>query len=249
MRYKNSRTAIYKQLGQVSQERIMALITASVGKAGRNIRQDVTMAQQLLKKVGFDPGPVDGICGPKTIAAIGKFQSSFLSRPDGLIEPNKTTWRKLAAGQYAVSKQWEGDSAKWTQEKKLASLNPAFRQKVEVLLRKLEARGFRPKIFYGWRSVAVQQELVKKGRSRVRFSFHNAKKPDGTPDAYASDIIDSRYGWLNRQETRDYWKAQGEEAKELKLIWGGDWKNPWDPAHVQFFPSSQLSAIKKKSGL
>lgn len=227
----------------------MLIITGSVGKAARNVRQDVITVQQLLKKVGVDPGPVDGICGPKTVAAICKFQSSFFSRPDGLIEPNKTTWRKLIVQKHAVSKEWEGDSAKWTQEKKLASLNPAFGQKVQTLIKKLKARGFRPKIFYGWRSVAVQQELVKKGRSRVRFSFHNAQKPDGTPNSYAADIIDSRYGWSNSQETRNYWKAQGEEAKELRLIWGGEWKNPWDPAHVQFLPNSQLSAIKKKSGL
>jgi len=228
----------------------MSSISASVGKGGKNYRQDVVTIQRFLKKAGVNPGPIDGLCGPKTVAAIIKFQLSLLSRPDGLVEPNKTTWRKLTGKKSPqTSSKWKGDSSKWSLEKKLASLNPDFRSKVKTLLKKMEELGFKPKIFYGWRSVEVQQELVRKGRSRVRFSFHNAQRPDGTPNAYAADIIDRRYGWSNKPATQKYWKAQGEEAKKLGLIWGGVWKNPWDPAHVQFYENSQLGILKKRSGL
>ena len=35
---------------------------------------DVTAAQQALKDKGFDPGPIDGLMGPRTHAAISDFQ-------------------------------------------------------------------------------------------------------------------------------------------------------------------------------
>jgi hypothetical protein len=227
--------------------RAMAELRGSVGKGGKNFYNDVFIIQRLLLSKGITPGPLDGICGPRTISAIVSFQSSFLSPPDGLIEPDKITWRKLAVKVH--KENWSGNSARWSQQKKLSSLNPHFRSKVKILLQKLKNRGFQPKIFYGWRSVAAQQQLFKRGVTRVRFSFHNAQTPAGGPNSYAADIIDSRYAWSNTRMTHQYWSAQGEEAKKLGLYWGGDWRSPWDPAHVQFFPNSKLSAVKKESGL
>jgi peptidoglycan hydrolase-like protein with peptidoglycan-binding domain len=34
------------------------------------------MAQRQLKCLGFDPGPIDGIYGPKMRAAVGEFEQS-----------------------------------------------------------------------------------------------------------------------------------------------------------------------------
>lgn len=34
-------------------------------------------AQQLLKKQGFDPGPVDGLWGPKSQAALRRYQKTY----------------------------------------------------------------------------------------------------------------------------------------------------------------------------
>jgi len=48
---------------------------------------NVTWIQQSLKTLGYDPGPVDGIMGAKTIAAIKKFQQNT---PDpGTLGPMK----------------------------------------------------------------------------------------------------------------------------------------------------------------
>lgn len=232
-------------------------IGASVGRKGDNRRSDVSTVQTLLKKHGLDPGPVNGICGPKTIAAIVSFQKGFLRRPDGLIEVGGITWRKLAAGQpdkvkiasRVTAGYWSGDSRFWSQEKKLESLEPSFRKKVRTVLNALVKRGFQPKIFYGWRSVAVQQELFKNGKSKVRFSFHNAQKKDGTPNSYAADIIDKRWGWKKEAKTNGFWTALGEEAKKQGLIWGGDWKSFPDVAHIQGRQNSELSTVKRESGL
>jgi hypothetical protein len=56
-----------------------------------------------------------------------------------------------------------GDSSKWPQEKKLLSMHPELRPLVKRVVEGMTKRGFQPKIFYGWRSVAVQQGILKKG--------------------------------------------------------------------------------------
>ena len=144
--------------------------------------------------------------------------------------------------------EWSGDSARWSQEKKLRSMHPDLRPLVQGVLDGLTARGFQPKIFFGWRSVTVQLEIYKKGNSGVKFSFHNVQKKDGTPNAHAADIIDKRWAWSAAAAKNGFWAALGEEAKKQNLYWGGDWKKP-DWAHVQLVPNSQLKLKKKESGL
>jgi hypothetical protein len=39
-------------------------------------RDDVRRGQRLLAELGFDPGPIDGIMGPRTRAAIEAFQAA-----------------------------------------------------------------------------------------------------------------------------------------------------------------------------
>jgi hypothetical protein len=72
-----------------------AHITQSVGASGRNRRDDIMLVQRLLAQHHTHPGPVDGLCGPRTVHAILNFQSRFLTRPDGRVDPHGTTWRHL----------------------------------------------------------------------------------------------------------------------------------------------------------
>ena len=72
----------------------------------------------------------------------------------------------------------------------------------------LKDDGFKPKIVFAWRSVAVQHDLVEQGRSTVRFSFHNAQKKKGTPNACAVDVIDRRYAWNDEAESSGFWRAR-----------------------------------------
>lgn len=230
----------------------MAVLTGSVGQGGRNQRPDVTQVQALLKIKGGEPGPADGLCGAKTIAAIRKFQASFMGQPDGLISPGGPTWARLSGGASASTvpaAQWSGDSSQWPQEKKLLSMNPLLRPRVRAVLSSLAQAGFQPKIFFGWRSVAVQLQLYNAGNSKVRFSFHNGQKPDGTPNSYAADIIDARYAWSSQAESSGFWKALGVEAKKQGLYWGGDWSSFRDWAHVQLVANSELARVKQESGL
>jgi peptidoglycan L-alanyl-D-glutamate endopeptidase CwlK len=239
----------------------MAGITASVGKGGVNRRSDVEIIQKLINQnIGrltpLAPLREDGAIGPNTIGAIEEFQRRVLrmQRPDGRVDPNGMTWQKLTNGQAPVpppspKADWSGDSARWPQEKKFLSMEPTFRAKVRLVLEALQKQGFQPQVFYGWRSVTVQQQLVAAGRSKVRFSFHNAQKPDGTPNAYAADVIDKRWAWNKEAETNGFWTALGKAAKAQGLVWGGDWKDFPDVAHIQGRQNSELANVKKESGL
>ncbi len=74
-------------------------ISQSVGASGRNRREDVSTVQTLLTRQGMSLGRIDGLCGPRTVRAIMDFQARFLSRPDGRVDPNGTTWRHLMGTQ------------------------------------------------------------------------------------------------------------------------------------------------------
>ena len=236
-------------------------IDQSVGHAGINQSRDVQAVQTQLN-AQMPPAltklVVDGKSGSITIAAIRSFQKQAVGlwQPDGRVDRSGKT---LTALNNPASKskwargfeylKWGGDSAHWPQGKKLQSLNPYFRIKVNGVVKALKERGFQPKIFYGWRSVARQKELVKIGRSKVKFSLHNAQKPDGTPNAYAVDVIDIRWGWKSDAEVNGFWDALGQEAKKRDLVWGGDWTTFKDLAHIQGRKNSELAKVKRESGL
>jgi peptidoglycan hydrolase-like protein with peptidoglycan-binding domain len=81
-------------------------ISAPVGTSTSTMRAvnnaaDVKIVQGLLNAVPIDmggPNPklaVDGLVGPKTMAAITTFQQQQLGFNDGLVEPGKNTVRRL----------------------------------------------------------------------------------------------------------------------------------------------------------
>ena len=55
----------------------------------------VRVLQQQLKALGFDPGPIDGIFGPRTEAAVKAFQRAVGIAVDGVVGP--VTWSHLKA--------------------------------------------------------------------------------------------------------------------------------------------------------
>lgn len=77
----------------------MSALTDTVGKNGANLKQDVMRVQRLLRTAGFDPGPEDGFCDDRTITAIREFQERFLDQPDGLVDVEGPTWKRLAEAQ------------------------------------------------------------------------------------------------------------------------------------------------------
>lgn len=77
-------------------------ISRAVGLNAPNRKQDVRTVQYLLNRVpGAEGGPNEllemrsGICGPKTRAAIKKFQQAQFGWSDTRVDPKKATMRKL----------------------------------------------------------------------------------------------------------------------------------------------------------
>ena len=226
-------------------------------RRSKELAEDVDLVQTLLKKLGAYLGAIDGKFGPQTKAAIVEFQKTIMTVPDGRIDPAGHSWialtqpnnKPLVLAPTTTKGEWSGDSSKWPQEKNSeASISicvPRWRKSRKTLT----TAGFQPKIFFGWRSVQVQLEIFKKGNTTVKFSFHNSQKPDGTPNAYAADIVDLRWGWEPAAEKNGFWKALGKAAQDEGLVWGGSWKGFTDVAHVQNRQNSELAAVKKESGL
>jgi hypothetical protein len=61
---------------------------------------DVTWIQSSLAKLGYNPGPIDGIMGPKTSWAIKEFQKAHNLQPDGIVDPLTTAALEQALGGY-----------------------------------------------------------------------------------------------------------------------------------------------------
>jgi len=75
----------------------MITITQSVGRGGRAKRgSDVLKIQKLLNKADAKPELVpDSKIGTNTIRAIEQYQSGFMKRPDGRIDPGGESLRRL----------------------------------------------------------------------------------------------------------------------------------------------------------
>jgi peptidoglycan hydrolase-like protein with peptidoglycan-binding domain len=74
-----------------------ATISAAVGAGGTNQADDVRLVQDLLNRARGSRLAVDGVCGPQTRAAIVDYQRPFLARPDGRVDPDGQTLRRLAS--------------------------------------------------------------------------------------------------------------------------------------------------------
>ncbi|MEZ6187490.1 MAG: peptidoglycan-binding protein [Planctomycetota bacterium] len=86
----------------VSAVALAALVSAPLaqGQSQPTLRQGsrgaaVRTLQTLLKQRGFDPGPIDGIFGNMTLAAVRRFQSARRLVVDGVVGPQ--TWGALNA--------------------------------------------------------------------------------------------------------------------------------------------------------
>jgi putrescine transport system substrate-binding protein len=51
-------------------------------------KTEVRAAQEVLKKIGYEPGPVDGVFGPATFASIESFQEDYGLKVRGLLTRN-----------------------------------------------------------------------------------------------------------------------------------------------------------------
>jgi peptidoglycan hydrolase-like protein with peptidoglycan-binding domain len=69
---------------------------AGYGTLGRSER--VAELQRMLRGLGYEPGPVDGLFGPRTRAAVHSFQASHGVRPSGSVDGATLSRLRVLAG-------------------------------------------------------------------------------------------------------------------------------------------------------
>jgi hypothetical protein len=67
-------------------EKNEAVSTSGAAESGITIRISVKKLQQTLDKVGYNPGPIDGVLGPKTRAAIQSYQKDHGLQETGVAD-------------------------------------------------------------------------------------------------------------------------------------------------------------------
>ena len=145
------------------------------------------------------------------------------------------------------------------QSSNIDHLHPTMKAKVERILARLEAQGYRPQVRSTYRSqdyqdfiynVSVFQKKYtgQNGFTTTRHSCHTKNLKNGDPAARAVDIrqgISGPHLYLPtrffREKHAEFYKALGKEAKREGLNWGGNYKKKglwqefglgWDPGHI-----------------
>ena len=166
----------------------------------------------------------------------------------------------LAALVVLFVRQKGADAMSTERQTSLDGLHPDFLPKLQQLLDRLKARGFKPWMYETTRTTARQDWLYASGRTRpgpivTNVSGKARNELVGHAAGKAADIIDGRahpsrsgqrVGWgtwsgQDGDETaaemaEDFFRALGEEAEALGLTWGGRWTlsgGGKDMPHVQ----------------
>lgn len=116
--------------------------------------EDVAFVQSLLIRFGYDPGPIDGICGDQTTAAVRSFhQDRNLPLKAGLIEPQAATVVANLTTEFAENVIEPQSPTPTIYEKALdGDAEAAFR--VGMMYYQGEALAFDGMMAYAWWTVA-----------------------------------------------------------------------------------------------
>ncbi len=123
---------------------------AGYGKADGAVQ--VRDVQRTLHRLGWQPGPVDGLYGPRTEAAVTRFQSASRVGTDGIVGPQ--TRQALTQARSEPLRRGVG------------FVQPNGSPKVRALQVKLRSRGLRPGPvdgLFGPRTQAAVQRLQRSG--------------------------------------------------------------------------------------
>jgi peptidoglycan hydrolase-like protein with peptidoglycan-binding domain/DNA invertase Pin-like site-specific DNA recombinase len=135
----------------------------------------VRVVQRTLRRLGWQPGPVDGLYGPRTRAAVARFQSTARVGVDGIVGPQ--TRRALTRAKNEPLRRGAGFA------------QPDGSPRVRTLQVRLQRRGLRPGPvdgLFGPRTQAAVERLQRSGGVPVsgvvtnptRQLLASAKQPD-----------------------------------------------------------------------
>lgn len=122
-------------------------------------------------------------------------------------------------------------------------LNPEFAVKLTLFEKKLAANGIKVILTAGFRSIAEQNDLYAKGRTKPGKKVTNARGGDSWHNwGLAADyvfVINGKVTWDGP------WATFGKIARECGLEWGGDFKSIVDRPHVQWTQGKTLAQMRR----
>jgi peptidoglycan hydrolase-like protein with peptidoglycan-binding domain/DNA invertase Pin-like site-specific DNA recombinase len=120
-------------------------LTRGAGYAGPNGSPQVRTLQAKLRHAGFGPGPVDGLFGPRTEAAVKRLQQSREASADGIVTP--ATQRLLTQDRSTPEKARSQPAREPAPDRSAADKQPATRKGSGAqlpLARTMETEPFEP---------------------------------------------------------------------------------------------------------
>lgn len=137
-------------------------------------------------------------------------------------------------------------------DRSLDSLSSDFKPLAMELLARLTERGIAVLIVQTSRTFAEHQQNLKNGTSKAALSRHLPRQVRsiiaGTSDDTKADAMDlcpydlysltgpDKLQWNAKAspQASAAFAAIGDIAEGLGLRWGGRWKDPYDPGHVEY---------------
>lgn len=144
-------------------------------------------------------------------------------------------------------------------DRSLESLSSQFRPLVVEVLARLVERGIAVMIIQTSRTEAEHQQNLASGASKTAKTRHFPRSlrglGTGGPDDTKCDAIDlcpysvyqlagpDKLHWATTDtpEAKVAWAAIGEEGEKLGLRWGGRWRDPSDPGHLELILTTAFS--------
>lgn len=114
-------------------------------------------------------------------------------------------------------------------------LLPAFRERVELLLQRMEGLSYHP----------IPRDTLRTPEQAAK----NAAKGTGIKDSMhcygvAADIICDDHGWMCESRGCRFFQDLGTQAEALGLTWGGRWPRR-DMPHVQGVKLADQNALRR----
>ena len=188
----------------------MAQSMVRIGSTG----EDVKYLQESLIKLGYSPGPIDGIFGPKTETAVRSFQIARGLVVDGIVGNN--TWDAINMTKSIVKIGSTGKTIRYLQES-LAKLgyNPGpidgiFGPKTDTAVRSFQMnKGLVVDGIVGnntWGAIDKAQSIIRAGSTgeAVRYLQDSLTKLGYNPGP-----IDGMFGPKTETAVRSFQKAKG----------------------------------------